>query len=168
MNRITKEGRGDLFTSFIVNNNTGTTIYFPVMPNNISESVSANFTQQDIVGASVPRIIYSSTSAKTMSFSLQNLTEDYIAQGFNSLLEYVRALQSLAYPTYQSGGIVKSPDLTLVLGSRAISCVCTSCNVSWGNLVKEQNITSCNVDLSLLTTRDDVPGSTDIMIGRGE
>jgi hypothetical protein len=160
MNRITVEGRGDRYDSYIVNNNTGTIIYFPVMPYGLSESISANFTQQDIVGASRPRIVYSSTSAKTMSFSLQNLTEDYVAVGFNSLYDYVRALQALAYPEYTESSIVKSPNLTLVIGNRSMSCVCTSVNVSWGNLVKEQSITSCNVDLSLLMTRNNVPGAT--------
>ena len=162
MNRINQDGRDDQFISYIVNNNTGTKIKFPVMPSNISESVSANFTQQDIVGASIPRIVYSSTSAQSISLSLQNLTEDYIVSGFSSLNEYVRALKALPYPSYPGAGIVKSPDLTLVLGNNTISCVCTSVNITWGNLVKEQNITTCNVEMSFLRTRDSVPGATDI------
>ena len=162
MNRTIVNGRDDQYISYIVNNNTGTKIKFPVMPNGISENVTANFTQQDIVGASRPRIVYSSTSANTIGFSLQNLTEDYVVSGFNSLNEYVRTLQALVYPSYPGSGIVKSPDLTLVLGSKAIQCVCTSVNVSWGNTVKEQNITTCNVDMSFIRTRDNVPGATDI------
>ena len=127
-------GDGDKFTSYIKNNNTGTKIIFPVTPTGISESISANFTQQDIIGASRPRIVYASTGAKTMTLSLQNLTEDYVAQGFSSLLTYIRAIQALAYPTY-SGDLVKSPDLTLVLGERSMSCVCTSVSVSWRRII---------------------------------
>ena len=115
----------------IRNNNTGLVINFPVTPTGLSETISANFTTQDIIGASRPRIVYASTGAKQMTLSLQNLTEDYLAPGFDSLLQYVRALQALVYPVYSSGQIVKAPDLTLVLGDRSMSCVCTSVSVSW-------------------------------------
>lgn len=146
----------------IKNNITGTYIPFPVMPSNINETVSASFVQQDIIGASKPRIVYSNTSAKTMSLSLQNLTEDYLPEGFSSLYEFVRALQALAYPEYE-GGIVKSPDLTLFLGDRTMSCVATNVSVTWGNQVVENQIKSCNVDIALLMTRENVAGATWIM-----
>ena len=161
MRRIKTENPSDS-TFSIRNNNTGTDIIFPVMPQNVSESVSANFNQQEIVGASRPRIVYSSTAAKTITLSLQNLTEDYLAPGFNRLYDYVRALQALAYPEYE-GGVVKPPDLTLFMGDRIMSCVCTNVSVSWGNLVTEQQIRYCSVDLNLLMTRDNVPGATWIM-----
>lgn len=160
MNRIHREGKNEIFVAYIKNDLTGTKIPFPVMPQSISESINANYTQQDIVGASAPRIVYNSTGAKTISFSLQNLTEDYVAEGFDTLKQYVRALQALAYPTYGSGGIVNSPKMTLVLGDRATSCVCTSVSVSWGNLAREQQILSCNIDLTFLVTRSSVPGAT--------
>ena len=162
MKRITK-GNTNFYAAYIKNNLTGTKIVFPVMPNNISENINANFTQQDIVGASTPRIVYTSTAAKTISLSLQNLTEDYIAPNFKSLISYVRALQALTYPIYSSSGVVSSPNMTLVLGNRSMSVVCTNVSVSWGNNVKEQQILSCNIDLSFLRTRDDVPGATTIM-----
>ena len=162
MKRITK-GNTNFYAAYIKNNLTGTKIIFPVMPNNISENINANFTQQDIVGASAPRIVYTSTAAKTISLSLQNLTEDYIAPNFKSLISYVRALQALTYPIYSSSGVVSSPNMTLVLGNRSMSVVCTNVSVSWGNNVKEQQILSCNIDLSFLRTRDDVPGATTIM-----
>jgi hypothetical protein len=153
------------FTSYIRNNLTQTMIKFPVTPTNISESVSANFTQQDIIGASIPRIVYSNTSAQTMTLSLQNLTSDYVQLGFDNLLSYVRAIQALAYPSY-SGGIVKSPDLTLVLGRVSYSCVCTNVSVSWSEDVINTGggsfYKSCNIDLQLLITRNSVPGATEI------
>jgi len=162
MKRLTVSGKDGRYTAYIKNNLTGTKIPFPVMPQGISEATNANFTQQDIVGASVPRVVYNSTGAKTLSFSLQNLTEDYLAQGFSTLKQYVRALQALTYPTYGSGGLVNSPNITLVLGDRTMRCVCTNVSVNWGTLVREQQILSCNVDLTFLMTRLDVPGATTI------
>lgn len=162
MVRYSVKNKGE-YAAYIKNNLTNTKIIFPVTPQNISENINANFTQQDIVGASVPRIVYTSTAAKTISLSLQNLTEDYVASGFKSLLSYVRALQALTYPTYSSSGVVNPPNMTLVLGNRSMSVVCTNVSVSWGSLVREQNILSCNIDLSFLRVRDEVPGATTIM-----
>lgn len=152
------------FSCRLKNNLNGQVIVFPVMPQNISESVGASYTQQEIIGASVPRIIYSNTSAKTLSLSLTNLTEDYLPDGFSNLRAYTRALEALVYPAY-SGGAVTSPDMTLYLGNRTIRCVCTNVTISWGNLVRNQGITSCNVDLNFLKTRDEVPGYTSIING---
>jgi hypothetical protein len=50
MNRITVEGRGGRggrYDIYIVNNNTGIIIYFPLMLYGLSENINANFTQQD-------------------------------------------------------------------------------------------------------------------------
>lgn len=164
MKRYVVSGKPGQYTSFIRNNLTNTKIIFPVMPQNIGETLSSNFTQQDIVGASRPRIIYTSTSAKTISLSLQNLTEDYVAEGFDNLKQYVRALQALVYPNYSASGVVSSPDLTLVLGDRSMSCVCTNVSVSWGTATREEQILTCSVDLTFLMTRPGVPGATEIQL----
>lgn len=161
MHRIHKPEVNERYTAYIRNNLTGKTIPFICMPQGITESVSASFTQQDIVGASRPRIVYSSTSAKTMSLTLQNLTEDYLPQGYDALIQYVRAFQALVYPEY-NGNITKSPNLTLHIGDRSMSCVCTSVNVTWGNLVRDNQILSCSIDLQMLMTRPGVPGATEI------
>ena len=160
MNRSIKlESPGERFTSYIRNEITGKVITLPVMPEGISESITANYSTQDIVGASAPRILYSSTSAPTISMSLRNLTEDYLAKDFSSLREYVRALQALVYPTY-SGGTVSSPEVVVKLGDRAFRAVTNSVNVSWGNVVKNNEILSCSVDLQFTRIRSEVVGAT--------
>lgn len=150
------------YTCRLKNNLSGKVIIFPVMPQNISESVSTSYTQQEIIGASAPRIIYSNTSAKTLNLSLSNLTEDYLPSGYSDLRAYTREFEALAYPSY-SAGEVHSPDMTLFLGNRTIRCVCTNVSISWGSLVRNQGIISCNIDLSFLKIRDDVPGYTKII-----
>lgn len=166
MNRIklTKYNQ-DRFTAQIVNNITGTTILLPVMPEGISESVSANYSTQDIVGASAPRILYSSTSAPTISLSLRNLTEDYLAEGFDSLRDYVRALQALTYPIYTAGNVT-APSVTVQLGNFTFNGVTNSVNVMWGDTVKNGEIMSCSVDLQFTRTRDSVVGATYIEAGK--
>lgn len=166
MNRITVSNQSQTrFTAKIVNNITGTSIYLPVMPEGISEGVTANYSTQDIVGASAPRILYSSTSAPTIALSLRNLTEDYIAEGFSSLREFVRALQALTYPVYSSG-TVTAPSVTVILGNFTFNGVTNSVNVTWGNAVKDGEIMSCSVDLQFTRTRDSVVGATYIEAGK--
>ena len=127
---VHEDNHASRYIARIENHLTGTIIPFTVMPKNINESTTANFAQQSIVGASVPRIVYSNTTAKTLSIDLENLTEDYIPEGYSDLLQYVRAFQALVYPTY-NGDIVNSPNLTLYLGDRQMSCVCTNVSVTW-------------------------------------
>lgn len=158
MNRI-KVKSVDRFTSYIRNEITDKVIPLPVMPEGISESVTANYSTQDIVGASAPRILYSSTSAPTISMSLRNLTEDYLAEGFSSLREYVRALQALTYPTYSSG-TVNAPSVTVKLGNFSFTGVTNSVNVTWGTVVKDGEIMSCSVDLQFTRIRSEVVGAT--------
>ena len=98
-------GKNSQYNSYVKNNRTGKVMFFPVMPSSISEGISATFAQQDITGASQPRIVYSNTSAKTISLSLQNLSQDYVADGFDNLVAYIRALQALVYPTYTTIGV---------------------------------------------------------------
>lgn len=167
-NRIALKNRNDRFVSFIRNNLTGTIIKFTVTPQNVSETTSANYTQQDIVGASTPRIVYSNTSATTMSLSLQNLTEDYLPAEFvdRGLRAYANAFKALAYPSYSASGIVSSPNATLVLGNRSISCVVTSVSIDWASYLRDQEFMACNISLNLLVTRDNVPGVTNIELGQ--
>lgn len=159
---ISYDGKNSQYVSYILNKRTNKKIFFPVMPNGVSETVSANFSQQDIVGASQPRIVYSNTSAKTINISLQNLTYDYVKfDDCKSLVAYIRLLQALAYPIYTSGGLVKAPDLQLVLGNDIdVSCVCTNVSVSWGDTVIKSYMSTANVDMTFLVTRNTVPGAT--------
>lgn len=133
---VTQDNHASRWIGYIKNHLTGTIIPFVCMPKGLSESLSASFAQQAIVGASIPRIVYSSTSAKTISLTLENLNASYLPEGFSSLIQYVRAFQALVYPTY-SANIVNSPNLTLVLGDRSMSCVCTSVNVAWRRIIKK-------------------------------
>ena len=155
----------DRFASYIKNNITGKLIPLPVMPEGISESVTANYSTQDIVGASAPRILYSNTSAPTISISLRNLTEDYLASGFDSLRQYVQAIQALTYPMYYSG-TVSSPEVSVKLGNFSFIGVTNSVNVSWGNTVKNGEIMSCSVDIQITRIRESVMGATYIESGK--
>lgn len=140
---------------YIENVLLGNTIPVPLMPNNISESIKANFAEQAIIGSSRPFMTYTSTSLRGIGFTLQNLSQDYLPDGYRDLRDYIHALQALLFPEYESSGLVKPPDCKLHMGDRSFRCVCNSVNVTWSDLVRENNIMTCNVDLQFTNTRND-------------
>ena len=120
---------------------TGDHIVLPQTPVNLSENYSASYANQEIIGSSRPRIMYTGTSLRTMSFSLQNMSLSYLPKGYNSLKEYVRMIQSLCFPMYAASGIITAPDCHLQLGDRGWEGVFTSINVSWGDEVYNSSST---------------------------
>lgn len=123
------------YDCWIDNYVTGEHIVLPQTPVGWGENYSANFANQDIIGSSRPRLMYTGTSLRTMSFSLQNLTRDYLPSPFESLTEYVHKLQSLCFPEYNASGVITAPDCHLQLGERGFQGVFTSINVTWGDEV---------------------------------
>ena len=89
------------YTAYIINNVTQKMMILPSMPDGYSESISANYVKQDIVGASRPRIVYVSTGAQQISLSLKNITQSYLPRGYDTLSAYVRAFRALLYPEYR-------------------------------------------------------------------
>ena len=158
---VTRNGQMKTPTYYakVFNYLTNQLIPIPVMPNNIAESIKANYSEQAIIGSSRPFVCFTSTSLRTIGFNLQNLSQDYLPDGFKDLKQYAYALQSLLYPEYKSSGLVKPPDCHLTLGDRGFRCVCNSVNVTWSDLVRENNIMTCNIDIQFTNTRenDQVP-----------
>ena len=168
---------------------TGEHIVLPQTPMSWGENYSANYANQEIIGSSRPRIMYTGTSLRTMSFSLQNLSRDYLPRGYSSLSDYVHRLQALCFPEYSNTGIITAPDCHLQIGERGFQGVFTSVNVSWGDEVYNRNNIyngtpmnqsrisdyrtrsfevnggeriRCNVELSFTNTRlnSQIPGAT--------
>lgn len=110
-------------------------IVLPQTPVGWGENYSANYANQEIIGSSRPRLMYTGTSLRTMTFSLQNLSRDYLPSGFESLVDYVHKLQSLCFPEYSSTGVVTAPDCHLQIGDRGFRGIFTSVSVTWGDEV---------------------------------
>ena len=114
-------------------------IVLPQTPLGWGENYSANYANQEIIGSSRPRLMYTGTSLRTMSFSLQNLSRDYLPAGYTSLSDYVHRLQALCFPEYNDSGIIKAPDCHLQIGERGFQGVFTAVNVTWGDEVYNRN-----------------------------
>lgn len=118
---------------------TGEHIVLPQTPMNWGENYSANYASQEIIGSSRPRMMYTGTSLRTMTFSLQNLHRSYLPNGYSSLSDYVHRLQALCFPEYSDSGIITAPDCHLQMGERGFQGIVTAVNVTWGDEVYNRN-----------------------------
>lgn len=101
------------YDCWIDNMVTNEHIILPQTPQNFGENYSASYANQEIIGSSRPRMMYTGTSLRTMNFSLQNLSRDYLPKGYVSLEDYIHKLQALAFPEYSKTGIITAPDCHL-------------------------------------------------------
>lgn len=157
-----KKGNGinlyphDYMYAFINNLLTGETIQLSLSPDSVSESISANVNQEDIVARSAPIITYTSTGARQVTVSFAQ-TEDTLPDGFNTIDSYVSALKSFVYPGY-SNGLVSSPSCQLVIGtSLNVIGICQNVNVSWKPPYRNNRIQIAQIDITVLETRSSCP-----------
>jgi hypothetical protein len=192
MSDIIRVKNQNWYDCWIYNIITSDLIILPQTPVNFSENYTANFANQEIIGSSRPIVMYTGTSLRTINFSLQNLSQSYLPAGYDSLTDYVHAIQSLEFPEYSDTGVVKAPTCKLQLGNRSFIGVVNSVNVNWGDEVYNRNygqdtigiresygeydndynayrITNgerirCNIDISFTNTRKsgEIPGATEI------
>ena len=111
----------------------GRVIPFVFSPESLTDTVQASFTQQAIPGSSGPQVTYSSTGARTVSFSL-NLPLDYLPPNslFEDFEDYLNAFRALVYPRYSAaGGKVESPHCKLVMSNIDIDGVCQNCSIEY-------------------------------------
>lgn len=137
----------------------GRVIPFVFSPESLTDTVQASFTQQAIPGSSGPQITYSSTGARTVSFSL-NLPLDYLPPNslFEDFEDYLNAFRALVYPRYSAaGGKVESPHCKLVMSNIDIDGVCQNCSIEYKtDRYANDGSMSASVSLSFLEVLDNV------------
>lgn len=148
----------------------------PTLPNGVSESISLNTQDQQIVARSAPIVSYISTGARVVSFTIA-LSDQYMPVNAStgkqySLHEYIDALKSLEYPNYLSNEIVV-PQVVLKVANIKLKGICTSVSVTWGGPVSNAlygqgssgTFTRADVSLSFKEVSNIVKGSIDIKGG---
>lgn len=117
-------------------------VYLPSPPEEISESINADWPQQQMVGRSAPITTYAGTSFKTFNFTL-NLHKDLCddLDWCNSYIEIINALNDCVYPKYGSNpGDYKQPRTRFVFGGMKIEGAVTSLGFTWnGPLINSVN-----------------------------
>lgn len=106
---------------------TDTIIRFRFLPEEVEDSHSSSFSQQEIQGRSTPILAYSGGGPREVSFSV-TLFEDYCDDG---IIDAVNKLKALTYPGYSATG-VEPPECYVRIGDGIIfTGQCTNVSVSW-------------------------------------
>lgn len=116
-----------LIQCYIINLLSDSVIRFRLIPDDFSESLSANYEQQEIRGRSAPFISYNATGARTVSLSV-TLYDEFCDEG---ILPTVNKLKALVYPSYE-GSIVLAPKCFVRFGHMiGMRAVVDSVGVNW-------------------------------------
>ena len=158
-------GLASMYSAYIKNNrkaegSTGSVIPLLLSPNSLSETLSANYDQQNIPGHRAPIISYSYTGARQVSLSY-TVAADHVPAGY-TMNSYIQALKDLEYPTYDAS-VVYAPSCTLVLPNLSIDGVCTSVTIDYKVERTLRNGTmSAEVSLSFTEVKDTLNGYVNI------
>lgn len=101
----------DPINFYVMNLNTNKIIFFPTLPESVSDSVSANFDDEQVRGRSSPFKGYINTGPRSISFTV-TLYQDYCTEG---IVQTERALRALVYPGKDS--VILSPVCMFRLGN---------------------------------------------------
>ena len=146
----------------IVNNSISglSTVYLPCYPDEVSDSVSSNWSDQSILGMSSPISSYTGTGYRSVSFSFtlhreMASTFDVVSNGNNENIENIlRVIRGCVYPEYGEAGV--TPTLvTFVFGNFRAHGIVRSVSYAWKKPIIDGNYQVADVQVQM----DDVPDS---------
>ena len=162
------------FKAYIVSNSSSIVanqLPLPTIPNGVSETVSSNTNDQQIVGRSAPIVSYLSTGARTVSFTFA-VADEYMPtyNGYKYTIHtYINALKSLVYPRYTSSNII-SPQCVLHLGNITLKGIVTNVSVTLNgpvsNFIYGGNFTRADINIQFKEVMGTVKGAIDIKSGK--
>lgn len=124
---------------YIIDLLTDTTLRFSLIPDELSETVSASWDTTDIRGRTAPFIGYSGNSARTVSYSL-TLHAEYVPN--RDILSMVNKLKSLCYPRIE-GAIITPPICYVRFGDMVkMRAIVENISVSWEKPIIDNRVFS--------------------------
>lgn len=136
----------------------GRNIPFTFSPENLSDTIQANFNQTQIPGASAPQITYTATGARTVNLAL-SIPFDYLPPNtsYSNFEDYLNSFRALTYPKYLPSGKVESPHCSLRTSNITVDGVCTNCSIEYiTDRYAIDGSMSANISLSFLEVLDNV------------
>ena len=113
--------------------NSYKSVELPVCPDEISDSTTANFPLQSVIGSSSPFAAYVGTGAREISFSMTLHRE--MPGNIENVLELLRAS---VYPKYTNSAVIP-PVTRFVFGKFGVKGVVTNVNFTWKKPLIQKN-----------------------------
>lgn len=127
-------------------------------PDSVSESVSANYDMQSIIGRAGSVRGYNNTTDKSYSFTLL-LNDDLCPKG---IVQTVAFIQSQLYPEYKS--MIIPPKTMLRIGHiMSARCVLTGCDVTWKKPYRDGHYINAEVAITIETSDEVPPSASEIL-----
>ena len=150
------------FPCYILNLVSGEVIHFHMIPDDVSDSMSANYDQQTIRGRSLPIKSYNDSGPRSISFTA-TLHSSYNQD--NSITFTVNKLRALVYPDYEGKRIY--PPLCLIrIGDLIVKSVVTSVNVTWKKPYRNQTYMFAEVAINAEEVMDNVMDMSEVEKGQ--
>ena len=140
--------------------------FYGMLPDEISESHSANFASMDIQSRSGQLWSYSGGSSRTLSLNI-TVHEDYLSEylgGNADIRDYAALFKALTYPEYK-GTKVEPPSLLLRVGSFIrFKGVCTEAQVNWRKPIRNDRYIVADFNISLTEANANAFAASEIII----
>lgn len=152
----------------IVNNKFQNQTFLPVIPQEVSDQNSAEFSRETMMGRSVSYQLYESSS-REVSFTLQ-LRADLVSEatrgsGTDHIYRVVSLIESCCYPNYENNNNPKPPEVAFQIADQFfIRGVLTSCSATWSTPIINGKYVNCNLSLGVVETTGPY-GTLDIQSG---
>lgn len=125
--------------------------FYGILPDDIQEQHSANFTPMEIQSRSGPLFAYSSGSARAISLDF-DVHEDYLAEyngGSADIREYAANFKALTYPEYMGTKVIP-PSVLLRVGTFILfKGICTNASVTWQKPIRNGRYILAKFSISL-------------------
>lgn len=133
----------------------GTTMHFPCYPESISDTDTANYSAQNILGRSEPFQIYNNSGPRTVSVSF-TMHREMVHNGYSYEADYdyvenlVNLLKSACYPNY--GSSIAAVKVTLVVGknTKITGIIGGNVNDNWSGPIIDGKYQMVDVSFSVV------------------
>lgn len=151
--------RNKHFTSFFYRIKDGvpqTPCQLPVIPEEFSESNSANFNSVSMMGRSVDYQIYEGSS-RSVSFSLRLHEELYVSTSskYENIHNIVSLIESCCYPIYDRAAYnyAAPPEIAFQIGKQFyIRGILTNCSATWHTPIIDDQFVWCDLSIGITET----------------
>ena len=139
--------------------------FYGILPDDIQEQHSANFTPMEIQSRSGPLFAYSSGTARSISLDF-DVHEDYLAEyngGTADIREYAATFKALTYPEYMGTKVVP-PSVLLRVGTFIrFKGICTNASVNWQKPIRNGRYLVAKFSLTLEEANDNAFAASEIL-----
>jgi hypothetical protein len=147
------------FTSFFYRIKDGvpqSVCQLPVIPEEFSDSNSANFNPVSMMGRSVDYQIYEGSS-RSVSFSLRLHEELYVVESskYENIHNIVSLIESCCYPIYDKSAYnyAAPPEIAFQIGKQFyIRGILTNCSASWHTPIIDNQYVWCDLSIGITET----------------